>query len=189
MSYLVSTLTKKQEISQLITPDHKRKRDEEEDSVFTFGKHRGDTYKDVLDTDQSYCFFALDQADPNGGMLDFQQWLKPRVGKLKVQGQKYNGMEFERLRVKQSGYCEWVLKKDDTTGWMKVLKQYLESKLDELWNKLNGEEKDVEDEEEEEEEEDDDEEEEDDDGEEEEEEEEEEEYDENEGAEEELFFY
>ena len=185
MSYLVSTRTKKQESSQLITPDHKRKRDEaEEDPVLTFGKHRGDTYKDVLDTDQSYCFFALDQTEPTGGMLDFQQWLIPRIGQLKVQGPKFNGMEFERLRVEQSGYCDWVLKKDDATGWMKVLKQYLESKLDELWSKLNGEEKDEEEEEEEGE---------DEDGEDEEgedgDEEEEVEYDEEEGAEEKEFFY
>ena len=146
MSRLVSTITKKQESSQLITPDHKRKRDEEEDPLFTFGKHRGDSFNDVLATDQSYCYFALDQHEPTGGMLDFQQWLLPRVGQLKVQGPKFNGMVFERLRVEQSGYCDWVLKKDDATGWMKVLKEYLESKLDELWSKLNGEEKDEEDE-------------------------------------------
>ena len=180
MASLVSTVTKKDESSQFITPDRKRKLEEEDVPVLTFGKHRNSTFKDVFDADQSYCFFALEQIEPSGGLLDFQQWLIPRVGQLKVQGPKFNGMEFERLRVEQSGYCDWVPKKDDATGWMKILKQYLVSKMDELWSKLEGEEEEeTEDDDEEEEEE----------GEEEEDDEEEEEYDEKEGAEEEEFFY
>ena len=179
---MTSLVSKKEDTSHFITPDRKRKH-EDDDPVVSFGKHRSSTYKDVFDADQSYCFFVLEQHEPSGGMLDFQQWLIPRVGTMKVQGPKHKGMEFERLRVLQPGYCDWVLQKEDATGWMNILQQYLKSKLDELWDKLDGEDKDEHEEDDGEEEGGDDE---DEDGEEEEEE---EEYDEEEGDEEEEFFY
>jgi len=105
----------------IVVPDHNDGR------VITFGnKHSGHTYKHVFDMDPSYCCYVLEQEDPSGGMIDFQQWLIPQVGQLTVPREAtYEGTAFERLYVEQSNFCDWVLSKEATVPWVKVLQKYL----------------------------------------------------------------
>jgi hypothetical protein len=51
-------------------------------NVISFGKHNGNTYEFVRQTDVAYCNWALKQMNVGGRMLHFQQWLRKQAKKV-----------------------------------------------------------------------------------------------------------
>ncbi|CAE8623786.1 unnamed protein product [Polarella glacialis] len=91
--------------------------------TFSFGKHRGRTFKDVLSDDPEYCEWVLESTPGDGPLADLQAFLlekkelysaalaaqKPQGGNAKLQCGKYRGKTFQNVLVDDPKYCEWVL--------------------------------------------------------------------------------
>ncbi len=45
-------------------------------NVFTFGKHKGESFRSVFQKDQGYVEWAMAQKNANGGLRDFVEWCR-----------------------------------------------------------------------------------------------------------------
>ena len=53
-----------------------------EQTIISFGKYNGQTYEFIKKNDVGYCNWVLKQMNTNGGMLQFQIWLKKNTRKV-----------------------------------------------------------------------------------------------------------
>jgi len=88
----------------------------ESSSVLHFGKYKGKTYEEVLQSDPNYCYAMLwdIQADGNLPGAAFIEWLRDQetLSSLQLRFGKHSGKTYEEVLQTAPVYCQWVMLRD-----------------------------------------------------------------------------
>ncbi|CAE8602235.1 unnamed protein product [Polarella glacialis] len=93
-----------------------------DDEEVTFGKHKGQSFAQVLKDDPDYCSWVLgacQEKDVAGALKRLGKFIKKNgegigIKKIDTVGfGKYRGMTFQEVKDADPSYCEWVVTKAD----------------------------------------------------------------------------